>query len=175
MTRKQSGFTIIELIVVIALLGILSAVALPRFIGVTENAHDASVEGAGAGLATGIALLKAQVVANGNIGSFTTNVQGYGENDLEVNSKGFAVGTTYASSSAAPSATNCVELWTSIIDVNGPSVATASANGVDYVATHAGTNSTDLSCTYTYKQQKNDQNRLISYLASTGAVSVTIP
>lgn len=175
MTRKQSGFTIIELIVVIALLGILSAVALPRFIGVTENAHDASVEGAGAGLATGIALLKAQVVANGTIGSFSTNVQGYGENELDVNSKGFAVGTTVTTSSAAPSATNCVELWAAIIDVNGPSVATASGTGVDYVAVQSGSNTTDMGCTYTYKQQKNDQDRLISYLASTGAVSVTIP
>ena len=35
---KRAGFTMIELIFVIVILGILSAVALPKFIGVSENA-----------------------------------------------------------------------------------------------------------------------------------------
>jgi len=36
---KRAGFTMIELIFVIVILGILSAVALPKFIGVSEQAH----------------------------------------------------------------------------------------------------------------------------------------
>ena len=35
---KRAGFTMIELIFVIVILGILSAVALPKFIGVSEQA-----------------------------------------------------------------------------------------------------------------------------------------
>ena len=41
---KRAGFTMIELIFVIVILGILSAVALPKFIGVSNQAHDSKVE-----------------------------------------------------------------------------------------------------------------------------------
>ena len=41
---KRAGFTMIELIFVIVILGILSAVALPKFIGVSQQAHDQKVK-----------------------------------------------------------------------------------------------------------------------------------
>ena len=61
--RKQAGFTIIELVVVILLLGILTATALPRFMDVTDEAHAAVVDALEGGLATGTALFRAQWVA----------------------------------------------------------------------------------------------------------------
>lgn len=164
MQRKQTGFTIIELIVVIALLGILSAVALPRFINVTSQAHDAAVEGAGAGLATGIALLKAQAVADGILGS-AADVE-FDGSALRVNSSGYSIGKG-GSGTKLQSADNCVEIWDGVLSASGPVVATTPADKVDYQVTLSGA-----TCTYTYLRGGGD--RSITYEADTGDVYINI-
>ncbi len=42
---NQGGFTLIELVIVIVLLGILAAVAVPRFLDLSEEAADAACDG----------------------------------------------------------------------------------------------------------------------------------
>jgi len=49
---KKKGFTLIELMITIAIIGLLAAIALPKFTNVTEDAKTANVQGNLASLRT---------------------------------------------------------------------------------------------------------------------------
>ncbi len=76
MKAQQGGFTLIELIVVIVILGILAATALPRFINVSGEARGAAVEGIAGALRAAVGLAQAKYLAAGSSTATTVDMNG---------------------------------------------------------------------------------------------------
>lgn len=67
MNMKQAGFTLIELVMVIVILGILAAVAVPRFVDLSSEAKTAAVEGVAGSAASAMAINYAGCAALNNV------------------------------------------------------------------------------------------------------------
>ncbi|MGV3593473.1 MAG: pilus assembly FimT family protein [Gammaproteobacteria bacterium] len=192
--KKQQGFTIIELVVVILLLGILTATALPRFMDVTDDAHAAVVDAVVGGFATGTSIYRAQWFADGQ----PNTIAEY--NSLLANTAGYPIGlktgatiTTTLLTTVGTSA-NCVDIFQNVLQPGGQPTILAktgaaaalagtttlpsTASDYDFVAyldTSTGTTKNVCHYIYTGQYTNNTLNDLpvINYNARTGSVTET--
>ncbi len=169
--RKQQGFMIVELVVVIILLGILAATALPRFIDVDDDAHAAAFSGVLGGFQTGVALYHAQWIADGQA-SAGTQVPEF--NNLRVTAQGYPYSNTSQTGDVPTVSQDCEDIFVGVLQ-SSPSVGDAAAlanvtgSATDYTAVRNGAN-----CEYYYTGQNNasgDTVPLFTYFSATGSVT----
>ncbi len=71
MLRNQKGFTLIELIVIIVIIGILAAVAIPNYVDLTTRAAEGTAKGVLGALRSANALVYANRLLANTAGSYT--------------------------------------------------------------------------------------------------------
>lgn len=119
--KKQAGFTLIELVIVVVILGFLAVTAIPKFVDLTDQAKQATVEGMAGGFATGISLARAQWEAEGrpsdeanrNLVDYDgTTVYLTVEDDANNIRPGYVLGVTATDDIDS---VDCLEVWENIL------------------------------------------------------------
>ena len=75
--RRNQGFTLIELVVVIVILGVIAVLAAPRFVNLSKDANANTMLSVGAAMESALALLHSKAVIEGqNIGEDEITISG---------------------------------------------------------------------------------------------------
>ena len=72
--NNEKGFTLIELVIVIVVLGILAAFAVSRYTRMATDARIAAVNGLAGGLRGAVAVVQGQYLVNGNTAAITVTM-----------------------------------------------------------------------------------------------------
>ena len=163
--KKSNGFTLIELVVVIVILGILSVVALPRFINLSDDAENAVFTSIAAAFESGVNQVHVAWLIRGNnqaVQDFIEISDASVGGDLSVNASGYPADTR-GRSLALDSENDCLDVWRAVL-VSQDALVTGDDTS-DFEAQYNGANS----CTYTYNKQPA---LTVDYNSNTGEVTI---
>ncbi len=156
--KKQAGFTLIELVIVVVILGFLAVTAIPKFLDLTDQAKQANIEGMAGGFATAISLARAQWEAEGRQQVNNLNSVNYGGSTLILTTgstdnnirPGYVTGVDNGVVGVNDGATlgsgfdsaNCVAIWNNILqqppEITDSLTLLNSDDSIDYFASEAG-------------------------------------
>ncbi len=156
------GFTLLELIIVIVVLGVLGLTSLPRFLDLSREAHKANVAGTFAAFSSAIDIAYLGCLARDFDGN--DNMTGLGNGTVDFNASCFPSSTN--GNNGNVNANRCLQIWNGIL-AGAPSISTPATDpSTDYRAQGGGT-----TCTFTYRRDTSALRRF-TYNTSNGDVLI---
>ncbi len=188
--RNSKGFTLLELIIAIVILGILAVVAAPRFLNLQDDAYEAKMEAIADQFETAVRFTQSQWLVNGGTPEAQQNIDGYGGEELDVNEFGFPLGTDKGNRNGVignpynigQGNAGCIAVWQALIGNEYSLSNNRNANDqFDFITRRVQDKDSHQSvCYYTYtkKGYERDPERstfVIWYDSKTGSVTTSKP
>jgi MSHA pilin protein MshA len=145
--KQQKGFTLIELVVVIVILGILAATAAPKFIDLTSDARTSVMQGVQGSINSAVNLVHAKALVEGQTGA--TGV-------ISVGGSNYTLVNGYPAGAAVASGANAGLGLASLIELENGSDITIT-DGTPAVVTHSGASVAN-TCNLSYANATGAEN-----------------
>lgn len=156
---NQKGFSLIELVIVIVLLGVLAVTAAPKFLNLQDDAEIAVLDGFKGGLEASLGIVKGKHIIEGEPKELVLD---------DNTSISFFRGNTITEYPTALNEGDCAKLWNAIID--GSRASEDESLNTELVATYESSDDPEVggTCQFTYRNAGS-----VDYVSGKGTVTVT--